>query len=244
MDVTLSEIKCVSTADMKATWKISKQDDIITVDGCSFVRVSPINCSLVSLVCEGNPHAPNPVPKNFSLTKSLGLASLMKMRNTKQVAEMSADPDGCSLFGSSAKKKQKKLSRQAAMTMRNDKSAMNLEVEELGSVVVMRPIHPNDGLFVEYSDTSIGIVIKFLRESGFDESLATTHEPSLPKGTLKRQSQFLVKYTKNDGNTGHKSCKDLDEVHSFLAKLVGSSADVGNAICGDQVESAICDADA
>ena len=41
-----------------------------------------------------------------------------------------------------------------------------------------------------------------------------------------------------------KSCKDLDEVHSFLAKLVGSSADVGNAICGDQVESAICDADA
>ena len=87
------------------------------------------------------------------------------------------------------------------MTMRNDKSAMNLEVEELGSVVVMRPIHPNDGLFVEYSDTSIGIVIKFLRESGFDESLATTHEPSLPKGTLKRQSQFLVKYTKNDGNT-------------------------------------------
>ena len=51
------------------------------------------------------------------------------------------------------------------------------------------------------------------------------------QGTLKRQSQFLVKYTKNDGNASHNSCKDLDEVHSFLAELGGSDETWGPERC-------------
>ena len=54
MAAVLSEIKCVNFGALKATWKISKSEDIIVVNHEAFVRVNPTAYTLVQLVCEDN----------------------------------------------------------------------------------------------------------------------------------------------------------------------------------------------
>ena len=92
-------VKCVNFGTLKSTWRVSKSQDVINVEGDVFVRVIPSSTSLVGLICEENQHAPNPLPKNFSLTKAVGYQALIKLRNTTQAQELSqhADQVDCSL---------------------------------------------------------------------------------------------------------------------------------------------------
>ena len=87
MEVVLDDIKCVDVKGLTGMWKL-EEDDIENVDDHSFVMINPINTSLVRLVCVDNEFAPKPVPNNFSLTHSVGLAKLIELRNAQQLEEM------------------------------------------------------------------------------------------------------------------------------------------------------------
>ena len=75
---------------------------------------------------------------------------------------------------------------------------------------VLRPVHPNDCVFVEYEDDTISVVFGFLRAKGFGESKRpnTMH---LPKGThVRKQGKYplTARYTKGDGTTPQKTLQD------------------------------------
>ena len=224
MAAVLSDIKLVSFGNLKSTWRVSKCEDVINVEGDVFVRVIPSSTTLVSLMCEENQHAPSPLPKNFSLTKAVGYQALIKLRNTTQAQELSqhADQVDCSLFDTTAEgnqRKKTKLSRNAAEDARKKHQIMTIDVEGYGSVMVLRPVLHSDSLFVHYKPESLTNMIKFIRDSGFDHELSWSQDLSLPKGTWRRGSSYCVTYNKKDGTMGYKKCGTIDEVNIFRAEL-------------------------
>ena len=217
MAAVLSGIKCVNFGTLKSTWKVSKSQDVINVEGDVFARVIPSSTTLVSLMCEENQHAPSPLPKNFSLTKAVGYQTLIKLRNTTQAQELSqhADQVDCSLFDTTAEgnqRKKPKLSRNAAEDARKKHQIMTIDVEGHGSVRVLRPLQQSDSLFAHYSPECLTNMIKFIRDSGFDPGLSWSHDQSLPKDTWRRGPHHCVTYKKEDGHIGYKKCGNIDEV--------------------------------
>ena len=122
--------------------------------------------------------------------------------------------------------------------MRTDK-AVSIDLGPVGCVRMLRPTHPKDGLFIQYSAHDLGIVIKFLRDSGFDESLAYIQKPGLPKGVHTRKGSMVVQYTKVDGTKGYKKCPDMDAVSDFMSSLdeqpSGLEDDGAHTAVGDDI---------
>ena len=248
----MSDIKCVQVSGVKGTWKIINDDQRQVEEGDStvcYVRVNPICRSLVSIVCDGNDHSPSPLPKGYSLTRSIGLNKLIKIRNSQQVADLEKENetlDGCTLFGEddkAPKAKKSKLQKEAAKTINQEHASMVLTLELASGpacVRVLRPVHPKDGLFVLYNPADLGALITYLRDEGFDEALAVAKDLQLPKGVVKRGHSFIVKYVKLDGSTGFKTCHSIEDAVAFQANpsepLYDDPAAVGGA--GDDEDEA------
>ena len=99
--VLLSDTKNVSFPGVKATMSILPHEQR-TCHGDVFVRLNPRNRSLISLVCENNPNAPNPAPTSATYCKAI--ADMMHIRNQTQSALLKS-ADGCSLFSKEAPEK-------------------------------------------------------------------------------------------------------------------------------------------
>ena len=231
MAAVLSDIKLVSFGNLKSTWRVSKSQDVINVEGDVFVRVIPSSTTLVSLMCEENQHAPSPLPKNFSLTKAVGYQALIKLRNTTQAQELSqhADQVDCSLFDTTVEgnqRKKPKLSRNAAEDARKKHQIMTIDVEGYGSVMVLRPVLHSDSLFVHCSSESLTNMIKFIRDSGFDHGLSWYQDQ-------RRGCSYCVTYKKEDGTIGYKKCGSIDEVNTFRAEQDAKTdeCELMNVIC-------------
>ena len=92
--VKLSTIKCVDVQGCKYGWKIHEKDTVMVHDAC-YVRLCPNNTALVSIVSPGS--------KRKTLSDSLGLLGLMRLRNDEQIAHLESEcavdiPSPCSLF--------------------------------------------------------------------------------------------------------------------------------------------------
>ena len=72
-------------------------------------------------------------------------------------------------------------------------------------------------MFVEYEEVSISAVLKFLRASEFDVGLKRGRSTHLPKGIHVRGDGYSVVYTKPDGSTSQKLCRELDDALAFHA---------------------------
>ena len=75
-------------------------------------------------------------------------------------------------------------------------------------------------------------MIKFIRDSGFDNGFSWYQDQSLPKGTWRRGCYYCVTYNKEDGTTGYKKCNNIDEVNDFRAEL-DAKADACEASADD-----------
>ena len=96
----LSDIKNVSFPGVKATTMI-KHDEQRVCDGVLFVRLNPLNRSLISMVCDDNPNAPKPTPTTATCCKAL--AGMMHMRTEAQ-SELMKPAGWGSLFSEVAPK--------------------------------------------------------------------------------------------------------------------------------------------
>ena len=67
MELVLEDIKCIGVKGVRGMWKV-KKDDVDDIGDEIFVRINPINSSLVRLVCWDTEFAPKPLPHNFSIT--------------------------------------------------------------------------------------------------------------------------------------------------------------------------------
>ena len=139
MEVALSEIKCVALGGLKRVWQV-RPPDVIIVDDLAFVKFSPRCFSLVDMVCEDNPHAPVPVPKKFSLTKSLGLQALVKLRNSTHLQAEGLTAVHCNLFENQPQLKKQRISRAAASELRKNLVAVTIGVGQVAHVNANRPL--------------------------------------------------------------------------------------------------------
>ena len=96
----LSHTKNVSFPGVKRTMMF-KHDDQGICDGVLFVRLSPRNRSLISMVREDNPNAPKQTPTTATCCKAL--AGMKHMRNKAQ-SEIMKPAGGCILFSNVAPK--------------------------------------------------------------------------------------------------------------------------------------------
>ena len=144
----LSDTKNVSFPGVKATMMI-KHDEQRVCDGVLFVRLNPLNRSLISMVCEDNPNAPKPTPTTATCCKAL--AGMMHMRNKAQ-SELMKPADGCSLFSDVAPKQptsKPRVPRPEKKEKRANAASMTIEVEHkevTHSIEVFRRIDVRVGL--------------------------------------------------------------------------------------------------
>ena len=223
MPVTLSEIKVVGVEGLKSTAKFGMKD-IARVDGDEFLSIAPYNYTFVTLVCESNPAAPSVREKYFSLTRSKGLAIMKKLRNDAQATIMSSDAaSSCSLFENADTHAQKRarLTRTEMNQRYRDHAIVSIDVPVDGTTVavrVLRPVHPNDVLAVEYTEDAIDAVIKCIRAEGFLDQmkLATTAQP----GIWHRKGFVLATIKQDDGHITSKKCLTGEEAVAVQAAML------------------------
>ena len=245
MEVKFSEIKVVSVAGKTTQAKFCDRD--VIESGCTFIRLCPSNSSLCALVCEDNPKAPFPTPKNFSLTCSTGLANLKKMRNRAQAVSMSStsSPEKvCSLFGDDGdtpRKRQRTLHTRDQLTeLRKAHDTLTVTMplgDEHVDIVILRPVHPNDIVAVEYNPNCIGHVLKLLREGGFDE-VSYQRDTTLPKGIRKRGMCFMVVHKRKDGTEKFVKCKTAEIAIATQANLAQAGDEDEQESASDQASNA------
>ena len=225
--VELSEIKCIKLAGIQSVWKVNPEDVVKDGDDNEFIRISPTNWTLVKLICDTNPAAPFPTPKNFSLTKSVGLQEMISIRNACQASEL--EQPTCSLFADEPSKKAKKRKTQLSRAEMLEKRAVAPEAIQITVdekvLTVLRPVHPTDNIFILYDRDNVLAALIYIRDAGFDEHLSYKHDPVLPKGMWRKADKIIVKFTKPDGAVGYKTCDDVEGATMFLAGVPEDAAE-------------------
>ena len=88
---------------------------------------------------------------------------------------------------------------------------------------VLRPLHPKECLWIAYRPAYIASFVSYLREAGFDSSLAV-HRKTAPTGIWKRETgKFVVPYTKADNSSGYRTFKTEQEASDFVNHGAGAT---------------------
>jgi hypothetical protein len=202
---------CRTSWEVKASSIWKNGDDM-------FVKVSPINQSLVRLVADGVCKLPTS-KKPLTLAGCPGFQQLLELRNEKHKADWLLTSTAGSSEGArklfSAKpskaspKKMQKRSAGALRELRQSPTVMLIRVPGVNGspsleVEVARPVHPCDVLAVRLEPTAIEHVLLFLRSSVTTDALTSAREyaQSGQKGVWQRKnSAFLVKLPVNGRHT-------------------------------------------
>jgi hypothetical protein len=158
--------------------------------------------------------------KNFSLTRSVGLKTILEMRNEAQAAYMRMKdvPELMRhMIVDDEPAKIRRISHEDRKKMRSDLDIMELvipstDVTEEFSMYVVRPASPRDVIAVKLTDETIHKVIMYLRAAGIDDAEPSgTHDPMLGKGIYKRRhSSGTTYYITKDKKGKMRKCVDAD----------------------------------
>lgn len=222
---SLMSYRVVGISGVAKKWSITAPTDVQEIGDRAFVKLNTQNPSLWALVASNNPNVAGGASGQYrALSSSKGLTELIAMRNRIQSAALAPEqPQICSLFEAPKKKAKVAFARDKAAAKRTAPESLILPLEMGGvtyEVSVLRPVHPKDALFVEYSNESIAAVVQWLRTSGFDDGLKRTRTLGLPKGIHKRvlgDKKYVVVYTKPDGSISRKLVRELDDALAFHA---------------------------
>ena len=184
----------LTTHDGEAKWEVDN-NHIVEVGESLFVKLPMSAAGFSNLVFHKCDQVPKPLPRNYSLTASLGYIELQKLRNEKQSDDLLAQDQASvpALFQQCAAppQKKKRASRQILQEMRSKPEALELDVDGV-PVKVLRPVHPRDDLCVELCAASIARVIAFLQASGFSEGNMQKQRRSLPPRTSRRLRRHII----------------------------------------------------
>ena len=223
----------ITTGDGKKKWHFT-DSQTLQVGSKTFVKLPRSHCHFASLVFHGCTTLPDPLPRNYSLSASIGYQNLVEQRNTKQAEELkdqymeSMVPD---IFKDLVRKKQpscKRASRTKIMEGRKAPETLVLSIEDgeeaPWALELVKPLNARDELAVELIPHVMHKVIKDLQDAGFSSDLQDAHKkrkgmPSeTPQGIWVRKdaktgsSFFLAK----DHNNKLKTCKTLDDALTIM----------------------------
>jgi len=222
---TLELSRTVKLEGIKPVWRIHKPSDMATVGDDTFLRISFQQYTLNSLLAYKNDDLPRGLEQQ-AVVLSRGLKSLIAQRNEKQSDEFKQDKTHARASLFKTPPKQTKLVRTHAekADMRRNPGVMTIEVVVHDTTVhidVMRPMHPNDNLFVVYEPEAMAAAIHIMRTMGFDEPQKRDRLPDLPKGVHHRNGFVVAKFSKSpDGlnGYGYKKCKTVEDAVRFLTQ--------------------------
>jgi len=215
--------------DLPKPWHVSS-DDIVKVNGTSYVYLVPSSYSLAQVVTHGADGLPKPLPKNFSLTRCGGLDHLIELRND---AAWAAPPIACGLFARcqnvaepKAKVPRRKLDSAA--------TTVTITVPAFGDrasreIVVKRPVHPRDRLALPIEADVINHVLLYMRSAEFDCSDGFKKQSSV-KGVWnnKQRNSCLVRFFDSAKNqTRIKTVRDQEAGIQLLASMCTDQASEG-----------------
>lgn len=216
----LERIWRFTTDDGEAKWEVDN-NHVVEVGESLFVKLPRSAAGFAKLVFHKCDQVPKPLPRNYSLTASLGYIELQKLRNEKQSEDLLAQDQESvpAVFQHcAAPPKKKRATRQSLQEMRSKPQALELDIEGV-PVKVLRPVHPRDDLCVELCAASIAHVIAFLQASGFSEGNMQKQRrqlsPDVPAGVWQRTTKkgttfYLVPCKTAEGKVKYKSYRDVE----------------------------------
>lgn len=219
----------------KAHWLV-KPNYVEKLDNQEFVKVHASDPSFVKLVIEGLPDIKP--PRNASLSNSDGIKQLVKLRNTKQAAELQEvhPAPSCGLFGDVPEEAPKKRARRSTAQikeLRQDPGVLAIEVPGVDdrpsmSIPVVRPVRPQDDLRVPLDSEVLEHIVLFIRNAGITEDMLMSKRAykgageDTPKGVWKTPIGFTVKLPKAEhDDLQAKRFRRVKTVDDAVAVLVG-----------------------
>ena len=221
MDIQIADIKIVSMAGYKSQWKILPED-ITIVDDQPFVRLKPFSYGLQQLASEENCLCSNKTPtKYWSLTYSIGYAKLIQLRS--DASQDDDDSTGPCLFGPRPAKIPKNK-HTPQIKLNQDRAAIRsttdiiIRVDEQDRYIrILKSVHAQDAFHIMCDAQTIGLVVKFLRDEGFNEHEAKI---DLPAGVrLTKSGKYLAFVTNGDGKKKQKTAKTVDEAVAWQCEM-------------------------
>ena len=216
----LWNMKCVSFAGLKGTWKI-KRDETRTVDDRVFACIDALNFSLRGLVTEDNKNFAD-VDKTFRLTSASTYKQLLDIRNKAQSDALTVDAPVCSLFSESevvpAKKRKRTRPADSAHGDASDKQFIQISVNIDGAdvaICVLRPTTAREKVYVEYDEHNITAVVNFLRSGAVVDATYKQRDETLPTNIWNRGDHLMVMIKRGD-TTLYKKAKTIEEAMERL----------------------------
>lgn len=236
MSLFIDTVVKVGVHGRKARWEVKH---VREVDGQKFAKMASSDNSLARFVLEGL-QVDSVGETRFTLNSSDGLHELMEIRNAAQSTLLSpAAAEAAKLFGATkvSPPKVKRLKRGVIKEQRENPSTFWITIPQFNNqepmdVLILKPIHPLDALWVALEQTYVERVIRFIRFNGFSETNTTRHG-DLPAGVRVRKTREGLAYQavrkSIDGSKKKlQSAKSLVEATELVQKpLEDSSADEG-----------------
>ena len=208
---TLVQNRVVSVESLKSVWTIS-QADVVMADGTAFVRLG--GPAPIPILTEDLDHVPDKM-RYLSPLSSKGLTELLRLREEAEERAAAEEDSTCTLFEPA--KKKAKNSRDIVSEKRHNPKVIEIEIvvdDETIPIEIIRQVHRKDNLFVAYDAIQLAAIIHFIRSHGF-EDIPSPEKLHLPRGIIRRNKKFLVKYTKADGCIGFKTKDTLEDAISW-----------------------------
>jgi len=184
------------------------------------------------MVVKNNKNAPNPQPKNFSIAGTSGMESLKRARNEAQIHELQQESNsGCSLFASeeaSDATSHARRKRSELQQMRGTPQSLMVTIAGLPPLVVLRPVHPKDSMYVQFDATMLEAVVNVIRESNNWGKAYKDRDHALPKNVWQQNNRLVVLSTASGGKR-YKVVRTLDDA---------KAAQAGEAVEADEAEEA------
>ena len=243
--ITIQRSWAITTSDAKKKWHVT-DSQTLQVGSKTFVKLPRSHCHFASLVFHGCTTLPDPLPRNFSLSASIGYQNLMAQRNSKQAEELknqyveSVVPD---IFKDLVRKKQpscKRASRTKIMEGRKAPETLVLSIEDgeeaPWALELVKPLNARDELAVELDPHVINKLIKFLQHEGFSSDLQEVNKKRKGMSSETPQGIWVRKHAKTGSffylvkgsqSPRHKKCQTLDDavMHQQGAKPDGYDED-------------------
>ena len=238
MDVQFADIKVLSVSGCKSQWKIMPED-ITMVDDMQLVKLKATSGGLQSLLFEGNELAQS-TPKIKMVTSSVGMAHMMKLRDiaAKNKAQQQVPSTSC-LFNDPVQPKTIKRSRIEVQQKRTSepRSSLEINIDVDGvsyPIIVIEPIASRDAMHVLCTKETLAIVIKFLRDEGFNDAEQKAKTSDMLPGIYSRGSKFIAVKTGRHGRKRHKIVDDAESGVAWQASNTDGRDDEDTDAAGDE----------
>ena len=237
------EIETTYTVSMDdgIAWKIAREN-VQTVEGIQYVKLKPYDPTFVRFVVGNEVELPK--KSRPSLGKLFGFQELVRLRNAAVAAEAKTeDAAATSLFGEdtaeTSSKRKPRLNAARLKELRDSPVAMEVGIPGADarpalSVSCLKPVHPNDDIWLQMDPDSLEHVVLFIRSQGIAvEDLLSKRayrDADAPAGVWKNGKGSLVRKIRSDDQGDEGEAGDMPPKKWQTVRMQADAAENAAAV--------------